>query len=146
MNELTTFINNTDCEHEFSRIGKIRNVSCVSCGSLVPESTPQLHIETSSQNTRPSKKQLINGRWGGGREGEREEQDFVDHSFSQCRSIREHNQLWQDENCKHTSARKLVSGLSRNYSWYSSSGEFYGCYRRANHSCAKAGRQQVLSW
>jgi hypothetical protein len=71
MDELTTFINNTDSEQEFSKTGKISDVSCVSCGSLVPHGTPQLHTQTSSQNTHLRKIQLINGAgWvGGGRSG-----------------------------------------------------------------------------
>jgi hypothetical protein len=42
MDELTTFINNTDSEHEFFKTGKISNVRCVSRGSHVPDCTPLL--------------------------------------------------------------------------------------------------------
>ena len=69
MDELTTFVNNTDSEYEFSKTGKISNVSCVSCGSHVPQRTPLLQVETSSQNTYPSEYSLLTGLGEGGRSG-----------------------------------------------------------------------------
>ena len=67
MDELTTFIINTDSEHEFSKTGKISNVSSVSCRSHVPHRIPLLQIETSSQKTHPPKYNLLMA--GRGRSG-----------------------------------------------------------------------------
>jgi len=116
-----TFINNTDSEHEFSKTDKISNLSFVSCGPHVPHRTSHLQLERSSQNSHLPKIQLING--GGGKSGK----NRILLTTAPASAVLSEERTSRDEtrSGKHTSARKLVSSLGRNYSWYSNSGESY---------------------
>jgi len=121
MDELITFINNTDSENEFYKIDKISNVSFFLCGSHVPHRTSHQQIETSSQNTHLPKIQLING--GEEKSGKNRillAPASVSAAVSEDRTSRD-----KARSGKHTSTRKPVSALSRNYSWHSNSGECY---------------------